>query len=636
MNSRLDVITIGRSSVDLYGRQVGGRLEDMLSFAKYVGGSPTNMAVGASRLGLRAGLITRVGDEHLGRFIRETLESEGVDVSAVRSDPNRLTALAILGIRDRESFPLIFYRENCADMALSESDITPEVIHRAGCVVTTGTHHSHEGTDAACRKALRLARANGARTALDIDYRPNLWGLGGHGTGEERYRASERVALRLQEVMPLCEVVVGTEEELRAAGGAEELMDALRVVRACTDAVIVCKRGPTGAVLFEGSIPERVEDGLHAPGFPVEVFNVLGAGDGFMAGLLRGWLRSTSWLEALRLANACGALAVSRHGCAPAYPSWEELVRFIRHGSPERAVRKDRALAHLHRATTRWRDWPVVRAFAFDHRAQMREMAERAGAGTDRIRAFKRLCLEAALAVASGSPGFGILCDGTLGSDTLHAAAGSGLWIGRPVERPGSRPLALEIGPDLGSDLVEWPREHVVKCLCNCHPDDPEEMWREQIDLLVRLQDAVIRSGLEWLLETLPSAVRPSGPGTTGAVMDRLYGEGLRPDWWKLEPMDDPDHWQEACDVIENRDPHCRGIVVLGRNAPTESLEQTFSIAARQERVLGFAVGRTVFGEALEGWLAGELDDRATIMDMAARYRRLVQAWDTARQGVIA
>ncbi|WP_306047699.1 PfkB family carbohydrate kinase, partial [Nioella sp. MMSF_3534] len=177
----LDVITIGRSSVDLYGQQVGGRLEDMGSFQKYIGGSPTNMAAGTARLGLRSALITRVGDEHMGRFIREELTREGVDVRGVKTDPERLTALVLLGIRDQDQFPLIFYRSDCADMALCEADIDPDFIAQARAVVATGTHLSHPRTEAAVLKALRLAREGGAQTALDIDYRPNLWGLAGHG-----------------------------------------------------------------------------------------------------------------------------------------------------------------------------------------------------------------------------------------------------------------------------------------------------------------------------------------------------------------------------------------------------------------------------------------------------------------------
>src|SRR5471030_1234898 len=122
MESALDVITIGRVSVDLYGQQTGGRLEDMASFAKYIGGCPANIAVGTARLGLKSALLSRVGDEHMGRFVREQLVREGVDVSALKTDPARLTALVILWIRDQSTFPLIFYRENCADMALEIGD----------------------------------------------------------------------------------------------------------------------------------------------------------------------------------------------------------------------------------------------------------------------------------------------------------------------------------------------------------------------------------------------------------------------------------------------------------------------------------------------------------------------------------
>tara|TARA_R110002095_G_scaffold44783_6_gene40337 strand:+ start:1031 stop:1615 length:585 start_codon:yes stop_codon:yes gene_type:complete len=189
----LDVITIGRSSVDLYGAQIGGRLEDMRSFNKYVGGSPTNMAVGTARLGLKSALITRVGNEHMGRFICETLAAEGVETGGIVTDPERLTALVLLGIRDQEQFPLIFYRENCADMALCEADIDPDFIGRARCVTVTGTHLSNPQTEAAVLKALRIAREKGLKTALDIDFRPNLWGLAGHGEGESRFIASAKV-----------------------------------------------------------------------------------------------------------------------------------------------------------------------------------------------------------------------------------------------------------------------------------------------------------------------------------------------------------------------------------------------------------------------------------------------------------
>ena len=249
---RLDVITIGRSSVDLYGVQVGGRLEDMATFSKAVGGCPTNIAIGTARLGLKSGLITRVGDEHMGRFIREQCAREGVDVAGIHTDPVRLTSLVLLGIRDEKTFPLIFYRDNCADGALDESDIDPAYIESAKAVLVSGTHFSRPNTAAAQLKAMRVARAAGRKVVFDIDYRPNLWGLAGHGAGEERYIKSREVTESLSAILPQCHLIVGTEEEMMIAGGADEPLAALRAVRAISRATLVLKRGPMGCVVFPG------------------------------------------------------------------------------------------------------------------------------------------------------------------------------------------------------------------------------------------------------------------------------------------------------------------------------------------------------------------------------------------------
>ena len=632
MTADLDLITIGRSSVDLYGDQVGGRLEDMRSFAKYVGGSPTNMAVGTARLGLRSALITRVGDEHMGRFIREQLAAEGVETAGIVTDSERLTALVLLGIRDKESFPLIFYRENCADMALCVDDIDPAFIARSRCVTVTGTHLSHPRTEAAVLKALAIAREMGIRTALDIDFRPNLWGLAGHGAGESRYIGSDAVTAKLQSTLHLFDLIVGTEEEFHIAGGTTDTIAALRAVRGHSQATLVCKRGPMGAAAFTGDVGDSLDDGLAGPGFPIEVFNVLGAGDGFMSGLLKGWLDDEPWPTTLAYANACGAFAVSRHGCAPAYPSWIELRHFLENGSPEHALRHDRALEQLHWSTTRTREWPTMRVFAFDHRAQMEQVADAAGAPRARIGAFKKLCLDAALRVAGDRDGYGILCDQRLGETALHAAAGRGLWIGRPVELPGSRPLRLEIGEDYGSALAEWPAEHVVKVLCFYHPDDPEPLRLEQEATVARLATAARANRLEFLLEIIASKAGSVNDETTARVVERFYALGVFPDWWKLEPMTGDAAWTNVCDVIDRHDPHCRGIVLLGLEASPESLAASFVAAARHDRVKGFAVGRTIFAEAMEAWLAGRWSDEEVVTAMATRYRDLCGIWDNARK----
>jgi 5-dehydro-2-deoxygluconokinase len=625
----LDVISIGRSSVDLYGQQIGGRLEDMATFAKSVGGCPTNIAIGAARLGLRSAVITGVGDEHMGRFIVEQLAREGVCTDGVKIDPARLTALVILGVRSDTSFPLIFYRENCADMGLTEADIDEAFVARARAIVVTGTHFSTPGVDGMSRKAMRIARALGRKIVLDVDYRPNLWGLAGHGAGEDRYIRSEDVSVRLQSLLPDLDLIVGTEEELHIAGGSQDTLEALHAIRRLSTATIVCKRGPMGCVVFPEAIPDRLEDGISGPGFPVEVYNVLGAGDAFMAGFLRGWLRDEPLEQACTYANACGAFAVSRLLCSPEYPNWTELQHFLRHGSSERALRHDETLTHLHWSTTRREGARTLRALAIDHRVQFEVLADRIGVDRNRIPAFKRLAVRAAAEVAQGRPGFGVLLDGGYGREALFDAAGGNFWIGRPVEVPGSRPLAF-VAHDLGSHLVEWPLAQTVKCLCFYHPNDPADLRERQDAGLLTLHEACRATGRELMIEIIAGKHGELTERTIADVLAHLYDLRIRPDWWKLEPQRHVSAWQAIESVITDHDPYCRGVVVLGLEAPEEELTLAFAAAAQFPIVRGFAIGRTIFAESAESWLAGRMTDDEAAASMAATFRRIADSWDRA------
>jgi 5-dehydro-2-deoxygluconokinase len=629
----LDVIAIGRSSVDLYGAQVGGRLEDMASFSKAVGGCPTNIAIGTARLGLKSGLITRVGDEHMGRFIREQCAREGVDVTGVRTDPQRLTALAILGVRDDKTFPLIFYRDNCADSALDEGDISDAYVASAKAIVVTGTHFARANTAAAQNLAVAYAKKYRRKVAFDIDYRPNLWGLAGHGAGEERYVKSDAVTAHLQAILPACDLVVGTEEEIMIAGGVEEPLAALEAVRGHTKATIVVKRGPMGCVVFPGAIPDSIEDGVKGPGFPVEVYDVLGAGDAFMSGFLRGWLRDEPLETCCAFANAGGAFAVSRLLCSAEYPTWPELQRFLKQGSAHRALRRDEALNHIHWATTRRPQPPGLMALAIDHRVQLEIIADEAGAPRERISRFKRLAVDAAAEVAAGRPGFGMLLDGKYGGEALFRAADHNFWIGRPVEEPGSRPLDFEFGGSLGAKLIEWPIAHTIKCLCFYHPDDAPEMKARQERELLRLIDAARRIGRELLIEIIASKNGEIADDTVSRVLDRLYAIGVKPDWWKLEGQASTKAWDNVAAVIEARDPLCRGIMLLGLEAPEEDLATAFRIARGCGLVRGFAVGRTIFVDPAFNWFAGRIDDAAAVRGMAESFARLCAMWQDAAPG---
>jgi len=628
---RLDFIGLGRAAVDLYGEQVGGRLEDMGSFAKYIGGSPTNTAIGGARLGLRTAVIARVGDEHMGRFVRETLAAEGVDVSHVKTDPARLTALVILGIRDRDTFPLIFYRENCADMAVSPEDFEPEFIASSKALLTSGTHFSTESTYRTSRTAMDHAKAAGTRIVLDIDYRPVLWGLTGRGMGEDRFVANDRVTQHLQSIVPDCDLIVGTEEEVHIAGGTTDTLGALRRLRELTGAVLVLKRGPKGCVVFPEAIPDSLEKGIVGRGFAIEVYNILGAGDAFMGGFLRGWLRDEPLDTCCTYANACGAIVVSRHACSPEAPSWIELTDFLEKGSPHFRLREDARLNHIHWATNRHRDWPEVRALAFDHRAQLEEIADGNGAKRERIRDFKTLIGRALEAADDGTPGVGALVDGTYGEAVLARLTGSGRWLARPVELPGSRPLRFEAGDTVALALREWPLEQVVKCLVLFHPDDPEALRDQQIDRLRTLRTATLKTRHEMMIEAVTPAGMATDATTTARTLAALYEAGVFPDWWKLPaPIGGEAGWRAIAETIEGHDPYCRGVLLLGLDASLDELGAAFGEARRQPWCKGFAVGRSIFRAAAEQWFAGGMDDPAAVADIAARYRRVVELWRAA------
>ncbi len=629
---RIDLACLGRVAVDLYAQQFGARLEDARSMAKYLGGSSGNLAFGVARLGLKSAMISRVGNEHMGRFLREALEAEGCDTSQLQVDPERLTGVVLLGLKDRDTFPLLFMRENCADMAIEAELISENFIAQCRALAITGTHLSTPTTRKASLRALSYARRHGVMRVLDIDYRPVLWGLTTRGEGENRFVADANVTLQLQQVLGEFDLLVGTEEEFLIAGGhPDDLMASLRAVRDVSSAKLVVKRGALGCCVIEGRIPHAIDDAPTFKGERVEVLNVLGAGDAFLSGLMNGLLRGKDWAESTRIANACGAIVVSRHACSAAMPTPAELDHWFS-GSRNPQVDADQQLAHLHRVTAARPSWDELCVMAFDHRSQFYDLVREAGADEARIPELKKLLVKAAEQVEASHDlkgHTGVLIDGgDYGRDALASATGRGWWVGRPVELPTSRPLRFDGTRSVGSTLTNWPSEQVVKCLVFFHPDDPVDLRLEQEQKVLELWEATRASGNELLLEIIPPKAT-TVPGTEDAIVlravKRFYNLGVKPEWWKLSPMA-AESWTTLEALIQERDPHCRGAVILGLNQPLQHLADSFR-SATNPVVKGFMVGRTLWMDASLKWLRGEADDAAFISEVAANFATLVEAW---------
>ena len=633
---KLDVVCIGRLAVDLYAQQIGAPLADVTSFAKYLGGSSANIAFGCARLGLKSAMLARVGNEHNGQFLTAALAAEGCDVSHIKVDPERLTALVMLGLKDKDTFPLIFYRDNCADMALAEEDIDEAFIASSKALLITGTHFSTAQVHRSSSLALKYARRNNVRTVLDIDYRPVLWGLTQKGDGETRFIANDGVTAHLQAILPQFDLVVGTEEEFMIAGGGKDIMASLHAVRAVSQATLVVKRGPLGCAVIHGAIPASLDAGFNYKGVQVKVLNVLGAGDAFLSGFLKGWLNGEDDESCCRYANACGALVVSRHACAPAMPTPVELAYFLKHADHMQRPDQDAHLQRLHRVTVPRKAWEEVNAFAFDHRNQFFELARESGVGEERLPQLKQLLVQAVAATeqALGLQGkIGILADDRYGQDALNAATGRGWWIGHAVELPLSNPLEFDYGRSIGSHLLSWPKEHVVKCLVQFHPDDAVEKRLEQEAQIRSLYNAVQISGHELLLEIIPPKDLPKADDTVLRGIKRLYNLGIYPEWWKLESMSEK-QWAAIDALIAERDPYCRGVVLLGLAAPVEALAAGFRASRHSKTCRGFMVGRTIFHEPSKLWLQGQIDDATLIQQVRGTFEKLIGVWRDSRNGL--
>lgn len=314
MSERFDLITMGRVGVDLYPQQIGVSLKDVTSFAKYLGGSATNVAVAAARLGARAAVITKVGDDPFGAFVRQALDRFGVDRRWVGTHPTLRTPVVFCELHPPDSFPLLFYREPAApDMTLELDGLDLDAIRQARVFWTTGTGLSAEPSRSTTLAALaaRDDSPDGAITIHDLDHRPTFWAEG-DDPGDWARAALVHAT-----------VAVGNREEVAVTVGSSDPADAAAALLELGVEIAIVKRGPEG--VYARTVKREVE----LPAVRLEVVNGLGAGDGFGGAL--AWALVNRWeLEpALRLANAAGAYVASQLACADAMPSLDQLLPLI-------------------------------------------------------------------------------------------------------------------------------------------------------------------------------------------------------------------------------------------------------------------------------------------------------------------
>jgi 5-dehydro-2-deoxygluconokinase len=316
----------------------------------------------------------------------------------------------------------------------------------------------------------------------------------------------------------------------------------------------------------------------------------------------------------------------------------DELLAFVRRSPELRRPDDNPEVRRLHRLLQRQGVRDELLVMAFDHRAQLEAMADKAGAERSRLAPLKTLLGKAAFAAAERGaflPKLGIIADDRYGADALAAATGKQVWVARPVEVPQvgvARPqLAFESGPEVGPRLRTWPQEQIIKCLVFLNPDAMDNEVA-QLERMLQLQRAGEETGNPLLFEVIPfGAGTKMDAGRLPAMLEWLYGRGVRPDWWKLPPLPNRAAWDALEAVIHQHDPHCCGVLLLGLEAPEEVLAESFRVAAPSKLVKGFAVGRTLFAGAASEWLAGRIGDDQLVDQVTNAFSRLAQAWRKVR-----
>ncbi|HEY4003442.1 MAG TPA: 5-dehydro-2-deoxygluconokinase [Candidatus Xenobia bacterium] len=541
----LDLISVGRCMVDLYCDQVGSPVAQGQSLSMYIGGCPTNVAVGARRQGLKVAMLTRVGAEATGEFVKATFEREGVDVSHIKADPEHRTPMVVAGIEPPSHFPLTWYRERTADLAVTAEDFDDAFIGSSQAVLISGNSLSTEASARMVAALVETARRVGTKIVYDIDFRPVLWASLNPGM------TAHEMSARMQRFLPAVDLLVGTEEEYQALMDQPDAQAAYGAAHALAPGVAVMKLGKMGALVAPPGGPPA-----HHPGFPVEVYNTLGAGDAFLSGFLAAWLREGDLARCARQGNASGAIVVTRHGCAPAMPYEAEIEYFLT--EPPADPRQDKELNRLHDRGGRT---PLP--------AGLKVLELKQAPTEDFIACVERAFDSYALIVPWGM------------SDRL-----SGL-VFETLSRPGY-PLSLHgPGGDPGLALRERPRHVGVRIVVDLKPSS-DEVRRAQVSILQQVQAAATAWDRRWMLEP----VGPSGIEWVTPALQELAGAGLTPDVWLLPVPLDGAQWAEWRELL----PGTTRLLPNSRVTPAAAMEalQTGAAPAEVVRLLQMGTGGAV------------------------------------------
>lgn len=613
-----DLICMGRAGVDLCADQIGTGIEGATTFSKSLGGRPANVAVGACRLGLQTAILTRIGDEDLGGFIKKTLRKEGVDDSMLVTDPNGLTALTLLGGHTPERFSQMYYRENCADAAFCEEDFSLETLFRGKALLVTGALCSTKQMFENACKAITLALEAKTKVVLDIDFCSVLWGLTQYDGGGSFSDEDTCIQERLQDLLPMCDLLVGTEEEFKIAANCQDLKEAIETLQNLTHAILVLKKGFRGCSVFTSYTDEEIS----SEGFHVPLQNTLGMEEAFLSAFLRGWLTGQPLSTCCKWGNVCSALVSSRHGFLPEMPFWQELQEFLEKDEDFCVSGLNSLHESLSKSSKSMEDLCVL---SIDHRSYFKRFS----ATPEKIKEFKDLIYQALLQVQKKEAGaeLGMILDEDYSSSILQEVDADHIWCSTCIEKADTFPLSFLEGREASEILRRRPKNLVTKVLVRHPLASKDREIEQQVRRLKDLHRASMEWGQEWMLELVIEPDTIACNQVYPQIMDEYYEAGVYPNWWKLPPIRREETWEKISEVLTKNDKNCRGVLIFGGNEELLPLSATLRCIRSQKFIKGFVVGRTIWAQAAKKWFRGQMSDREVIEEVASRYMLLIDSW---------
>ncbi len=629
MSRPTDLICMGRVAVDFYADQVGSPLDKAQSFSKYLGGCAGNISVGTSRLGLKSAMFSCIGMDDMGLFLKNTLEKEGVDTSLLTAKTDFLTALVILGVDPPDRFPLIFYRENCADMQIQPQEVDAAFFKKSKALLVTGTGLSTEPMRKATLHAVETAKSVGTAVIMDIDYRPVLWGLTKPGDGESRYTESSIVTEKMQILLPYLDLIVGTEEEIRIMGGGATLQADIEAIRKATQAPIVVKTGEKGCIVY----PTGFSNPVKGRPYPVDVLNVLGAGDAFMSGFLRGWLRKKSWETCAQLGNANGALVVSRHGCAPAMASYEELTYFMEGYETNRQILLSTELAVKHQYTQmglpRNLDQFII---SINQKNNLKGFNVLSAELDSKAKIFSQSVFEgfqlARKEIESKSLTF--VTDLQIGSEFLKKSTYQDFFPGINIDVEDVFTRQNGHHNSLFQYVLEKPSYMFIKYTWDCRPDHDLSGKNIRLHQLKRLYNICVKLDRRLLLELIVSENDADREKKQLMVIEELYQTKVFPFWWSINSVDKME-WDRVCRIIDKYDAHA-GIIIRSEEKNKDQTNKQMDLACSTPHGCGFIIGLDAFQVEWNDFTEQRIQADEMSLIIKDRYLDLIRYWQSHKK----